>query len=423
MENEEYIENLKYLFKEEEIEKLNLPKRNSYTYLYIEDIEDYEYTNSIAYEMLRRNEEFKELTKKPFPTKTEDWTIKILELGLDPNINTFPNEPDVLLDYDAKKSRFFIESWDSHTIGDIKDGLKKLITYFFEKNEIFTLTDETNRYKINSYKKVEDVKFMDILIEHPKYYIPCLITNDFIRTDTSNMVRMQQISKDIPLRILEKDFLKTISFTDTKYKYTQISPFYSRPHISFPHSHITNIPINLNLEDDELIAYISKAKEEFKEQSLSIKHPLELIGNEYEEAEKPKSEQDFPTEKNKRKIAVADAFYAYDLFKILDPYFEQKRKELRATRDKSVKSLEYEYKNVKNSKKEKVIANLKDSFKDEIKQYSSDQLKFDISVIIELSLHKVERYLNYMKEYIEHKRYTELITGKATSKKDRKTTS
>jgi len=60
MENEEYIENLKYLFKEEEIEKLNLPKRNSYTYLYIEDIEDYEYTNSIAYEMLRRNEEFKE---------------------------------------------------------------------------------------------------------------------------------------------------------------------------------------------------------------------------------------------------------------------------------------------------------------------------------------------------------------------------
>lgn len=80
MENEEYIENLKYLFEEEEIEKLNLPKRNSYTYLYIEDIEDYEYTNSIAYEMLRRNEEFKELTKKPFPTKTEDWTIKILEL-------------------------------------------------------------------------------------------------------------------------------------------------------------------------------------------------------------------------------------------------------------------------------------------------------------------------------------------------------
>ncbi len=28
-----------------------------------------------------------------------------------------------------------------------------------------------------------------------------------------------------------------------------------------------------------------------------------------------------------------------------------------------------------------------------------------------------------MKEYIEHKRYTELITGQATSKEDRKTTS
>lgn len=100
MENEEHIENLKYLFTDEEIEQFNLPKRDSYTYWYIEDIEDYEYTNSIAYEMLRRIIEFKELTKKSFPTKTKDWTIKILELGLDPKINIFPNEPNELLDYD-----------------------------------------------------------------------------------------------------------------------------------------------------------------------------------------------------------------------------------------------------------------------------------------------------------------------------------
>ena len=419
MDNEEHIENLKYLFENEEIKQFNLPKRDSYTYCYIEDIEDYEYTNSIAYEMVRRTTEFKELTNQPFSTKTKEWTDKILELGLDPRINIFPNEPNAALDYHSKENRFFYESWDSHTISDIHNGLKKLVTHFLNKDKIFTLNDKSNKNSIDSYKKVQNVKPFDILIDYPNYYIPCLITKDFIKADTSNMVRMQQISEDIPLRIIEKDFLETLNFNDTKYKYTQLLPFYSRPKLSFPYSDIINIPLNLNLEDDEIDAYISKVKEEFRKQALTIKHPLELIGNEYEKAQKPKSEKELPTEKNKRKVAVADAFYAYDLFKILDPYFEQKRKELRDIRDEKIKLLKYEYKGVKNAKakKEEDIANLKDSYKDEINQYSNDKLKFVIHVITNLSLHKVERYLNYMKEYIDHKKYTELITGKTIPKK------
>lgn len=409
MEKEEYIENLKYL----EIEEISLPKRKTYTYIYIENIEDYEYTNSIAYEMLRRNAEFKELTKKPFTEKTENWISKILELGLDPRINFFPDFPDNYYNID----RFFYESWDSHTIDDIKNGLQKLITHFFNKNQIFTLTDENNTDNINSYKKIDGVKLINILENYPSYYIPCLITNDFIKIDTSDMIRFQQISKKIPLRILEKDFLETLNFEDTKYKYTQLLPFYSRPELSFPESNIANIPINLNLDDDEITAYILKAKEEFKEQSLNIKHPLELIGNEFEKAKKPKSEKELPDEKHKRKIAVADAFFVYDLFKILEPYFKEKTKTLRTKRNIEIEKLKEELKYTKNYKEEITdhIKDIKERYYSQIKQYSTTNLQFTISALAEISIHKTERYFKYMKEYIDNKRYKELITGKKNS--------
>jgi hypothetical protein len=389
---------------------LNLPRRNSYIYTYIEKIKDYEYTNNIAYEMLRRNTDFKELTKQSFSTKTEEWIIKILEFGLDPNINIFPTEPDILLDYD-NEDKFFYESWDSHTIKDIQDGINKLIMYYWSKDKIYTLQNKDNIYNINSYIKIDKISLSIVLQTPTNYYIPCSITKDFIKTNT---IRMEQISDKIPLRILDKNFLKTLNFIDTKYKYTQLTPLYSRPKLSFPQSNIINIPINLNLKDDEIIAYISKAKNEYNEKVLTIEHPLKLIEEELEEAKKLKSESEFPQEKDKRKIAVADAFYVYDLFKILEPYFKQKTDNLRDERKEKIEEIKDKFKNLKNEKitKETIIENLKETYASKIKQFSKDEIKFIISLITNLSLHKVERYYKYMKECIDNQKYIELITGK-----------
>lgn len=392
---------------------LELPRRHSYTYLSIEDFQDYEYTNSLAYEMVRRNEEFEELTKKIFPKKNNEWNLKILELGLDPRINIFPDESNFILDYN-KNERFFYESWLSHIINDIRDGLNKLIEYYFDKNKIFILENEKDKYNLDRYKKISDVALEEILQSPHNYYIPCLRT---IKIDTTEMKRMQQICNTIPLRILEKDFLNTLKLSDTKYKYTQLMPKYSKPHLSFPQSTVVNIPINLNLKEEEIIAYVLKAKEEYNKQTLTIKHPLELIGNEYKESEKSKSEKELPQEKEKRKKAVADAFYVYDLFKILEPYFKQKSKELRNTRDDKVGEIKKDFKYIKNAQKEKNenIKNLKNTYNDEINQYNSSQLKNIISDICDISTHKVERYQKYMKEYIYDKKYIELITGKVST--------
>lgn len=412
-----YEEHEKTIIEYEQKYKIQFPRRNEYTYFYIEGIADYEYTNTIAYEMVRRNGEFKELTKKPYTLKTKDWTLNILKLGLDPKINIFPGKPDFFLNNTNEEQRFFYESWLSHTVDDIKNGLKKLIEYYFFKDKIFSLENKNGSYNPEDYVKINNTPLSDILGSPSDYYIPCSLTKDFIKIDTKDMVRMQQICNEIPLRILEKDFLNSIKFADTKFKYTQLMPRYSRPEIAFPYGDIVNIPVNLNLEEDEIIAYILKAKEEYKKRVLAIKHPLELIGNEYEESTPIKSEKEFPTKKEKRKKAVADAFYVYDLMKIIDPCFTEQRKMIRDERDKKVQEIKNNYKHIKNAKKERDEESneCKKSYNMQIKQYSKDELKLIISVVANLSLHKVERYLNYMQEYIDNKKYIELITAKTTS--------
>lgn len=393
--------------------KINLPERYSITYLMLEAFNDFEYTNSIAYEMVRRTEEFNILSKVPYDERTDEHLKQITELGLSTQLKNFPEEKTYIPF--IKEKRFFHEDWCSHTIDDVNNGLMRLITYYYNEDKIFTLSDKHKPYNLNSYEKTGYLLIEDIMKNLSNYYIPCTFT-DFIKTRDTNRYRMQKIEKNIPLRILEKDFLNTLKPSEIKYKSTNLMPFYSRPKLSFPHSDIVNIPVNLNLEDEEIIAYVLKAKEEYKKKVLTIKHPLELIGNEYKESEKEKSEKEFPEEKQKRKKSVADAFYIYDLFKILEPYFKQEKEKLRNERNEKIQIIKENFKNDKKGS-ENSITNLKETYAWNIKQFSNDELKNVISIITSLSLHKVERYYKYMKEYIDNKKYIELITCKTPTKK------
>jgi len=90
---------------------------------------------------------------------------------------------------------------------------------------------------------------------------------------------------------------------------------------------------------------------------------------------------------------------------------------IRDERDKKVQEINNNYKHIKNAKKERdeESKECKESYSMQIKQYSKDELKLIISVVANLSLHKVERYANYMQECIDNKKYIELITAKTTS--------
>ena len=77
---------------------------------------------------------------------------------------------------------------------------------------------------------------------------------------------------------------------------------------------INNIPsikieLNLNLPKEELIAYISKIKDDFDKDNSIIKTPLELLGETLEKSDNKK------TPKKPKASVYADWFYIYDYWK------------------------------------------------------------------------------------------------------------
>jgi len=396
--------------------KIELPDRFSLDYLIIETFPDYEYTNSIVYEMIRRTKEFNILKEIPYDERTNAHLKQISELGLSNQIKRFPEE--IIHIPFLKEKNFFKESYLSHTINDVDNGLNLLISYYYDEDKIFTLSNNTCPNDLNSYKKTDYLLIEEVIKNPSNYYIPCEL-KDFTKVTNKKIYIMQKIEKNIPLRILDENFLNTLNPSQIKFRFTELIPFYSSPQVSFPHSDIVNIPLNLNLPENELVDYILRAKKEYKSKLLKINHPLELIGNVYDEIDKVKSENEFPNEELKRKRAISDAFYVYDLYKIFEPIFKKEQNELRKKRDKEIKELKDKYKYIKNGKNEKdsIIENLKEYYTDNIKQFSNDEIQRIISEITELSAHKVERYYKYMKEYIDKKKYVELITGKKSNKK------
>ncbi len=83
----------------------------------------------------------------------------------------------------------------------------------------------------------------------------------------------------------------------------------SRPESNFNIQKSCLLEINLFLPKDELIAYISKIKDDFDKDNSIIKTPLELLGETLEKSDNKK------TPKKPKALVYADWFYIYDYWK------------------------------------------------------------------------------------------------------------
>ena len=212
----------------------------------------------------------------------------------------------IKLDYKVTNS-----FWDKYTLNDIKYGINILITYYIKKDKIFL--KDNQQVKSN---------FLDIKFNLSTYYIPS-------RADTSVLV---QITKNIPLRILEEDFLSRLEFSDLKGGYIETEPILSRPKLHFEEARLINLPINLNLSKDELLLYIAQIKDEYDNGKDIVKDNLEsLFGLPLESdrlemptnikhvKEEAKTHKLIPSMRGLFKENIASAFYAYDLYKFFLP--------------------------------------------------------------------------------------------------------
>jgi hypothetical protein len=290
---------------------ITLPKRTDTIYKNIENFENYELTYCIAYEMATRTKEFKELINKPETERDFKWEKEMLSLGFN-DLTKCLLKQSVLLRSIELDYQICIDYWNTFKICDIKDGVNILLTYYFNKNEVYELNKNTKEKK---YDKVDVEKFSYVSISPNDYYISC---------NKDGINEIIQIREELPLSLLDNELLSKLKLSDIKGQYFECEPIYNRPTLRFEDDRILNLPLNLNLNENELHAYLDKIIEDYKDDKSITQDSFEIFSDkEIAEAIMPKSYVKMPKEKRK-KIVLADAFYIYDLFKKLVPTLENK---------------------------------------------------------------------------------------------------
>lgn len=379
---------------------MNLPNRSYQKYIDIEEVEDYDFSNNLVLEMLSRNKIFKKfsrpflryngLTNKNELTKVE----KSIEKKYSKLKKMYSQYLGFNMDYydvlkytfrgfhtnNFSNNKYKVDAFPR--LCDIKNGLERAIQFYYEKDLICNLALQNDNILLND------------VIEYYSDYM-------FI-TEKSNII---EIHKELPISILDNDFISTLSESDLINRIEKIKIGSMFSDLEFIGSKIVNIDLNMNLPLEELIAYVKKIKEEYSKS----KSPFEILKNKIEKIDNPKSLGLIPKDNQKRKKTYADAFYIYDLFESIYFYFENIRKDIK---DKYKKE-KNELKKIKDTDTRKSkIANLTQDYEYEIENYNKEALYNTIHHVSGIEINKIKKLHKLLKEYIEELKYKNIIFNK-----------
>jgi len=430
-----------------------LPRLNNNIYEEIKKFPDYDYLNSIAYEMLIRSDKYQNLKQNTGDISNDEMIKEFDQLGIDIN--------DV---FDLKKvanyfstdevEENFTKSFFSMTLNDLDYGLDRLIEFYVNEKRIYIVdnidkivlnsSDKQNRKEIilsRTYKAIPNVTIEEVKAKLSSYYIPV----KFNYKTPTQQEKFSMIDANIPLVAIERNFLLSIDdLIPNRIKGT-IDFNFTRPLLRFKELPIVDVPLNLNLSKEELIQLVSKLKDDFEEGT--VKNPINIL---YDTKFEFKDLKDITPFKMTRET-MAKAFFIYDLYQFINSAVELHKEKLRQFKELDIKEVENQiqsqfeykekelYKNInkhkktkeksgkylieenkrdfkvekRNLQKEKAkkISELNKKYKKYMMDYNSMEILEDIAAIHELTPYMCKQYLKFMRKYVEELGYKELIIG------------
>lgn len=245
-------------------EKINLPKRSDPIYQEIEGyrednpngFKDYEYTNCIAFEMAIRN---------------NDFVKNIIE-----DINELNND---FLSSSLNSKKF--SYYKRYALSILREhGIR-----------------EDRLYEIKKIKKLYGIAVIDFLLENINHEI------DFIDELSAELKEGYEIKQyGVPQDYNDYDLNPAVN--------NIVTPNFARPYFKYKDGVNVEFELNLALPIDELIAYVSKIKDEYDKNNSIIKNPLELLGKDLDKADENLLIHKGTGRYNKHR--VADMFFIYD---------------------------------------------------------------------------------------------------------------
>lgn len=434
------------LWDDEHFDTKKMPRLKDKKYHEIKNFPDYDYINSITYEILIRTPEYINLRDNNdcYETKIK----KFDQLGI--NINDVFDLKKVGKDYNEEiVNKSFTNSYFSLTLNDLEQSLNRLIEFYLTKNKIYVV-DHIEKIVLNKKE----------IIRERTFKIASNVNNEKIKANLSNyyvpakhnyqMPNLQEnfcmLDKNIPLVILEKDFLLSIDDLIPNRIKGAIDFNFTRPLLRFKELPIVDVPFNLNLSINELTQLVTKLKEDF-EFGL-VKNPINIL---YDVKFKIENIEDI-TPFKMTKETITEAFFIYDLYQYIDASITLHRKKLNQLKKLDIEEIRNQMLiNIKNKENEilndieerkkakKKIEkwfkkNLDDTFKKEKKRFQKEKNE-EISRINKLykkytkdyhsmtileniaELHNItpymcKQYLKFIRIYIKDSKYKELIVGR-----------
>lgn len=415
-------------------------------YQEIENFPKRDYNNSIAYEMLIRTHEYKKLAYDN--CLTSDEKIKAYDrLGVDlQEVHSFIFKKSNFFSNQQNIAKNTFDSYCDLTIGDVTEGINKLINFYIQRNQIYTfIKHEKNTVGLIvnvQYNVCHNITFEDIYASMSTYYIPVKapITYNAMYEDN-----MSKIDESIPLVYLENAFLACIEQDIPNNIKTKVTFNSTRPLLRFKESPIVHIPINLNLSKEAIVELISRLKDEFDTEH--VKSSINYLYNKNFKAQNWKKNASFKVT-NK---SIAQAFFIYDLYNDIDAAFQTKINQLKEARENKIAEIEADttkqiakenqklsillekrasahkkdvdkiiQKDKRNTKKIKIGLEKKRDLeiKRIKKQYKQDTIPYDTEWVLgnlvekhNISPYMCKQYLQFMRQYIKNLQYKELIIG------------
>ncbi len=246
-----------------------LPQRDDLIYKEIEEIEDYELTNCIAYEMAIRNKEA--ARKLSILKRIETLKYKIIE-----KIRARTNN--------------YYSSYKKYPI-IFKDIIEEVLISRLKKE-----------FGINyNYSEIEENPVGFKVVRYTQLYSEAMMS-ELISLDK----RFRHKTK--ANFITKQGYIIEQIYNRKREIKSEISSNFKRK-LTLKNELNIKIDLPLNIPKEELIAYISKIKDDFDKNNSIIKTPLELLGEALEKSDNKK------TPKKPKACVYADWFYIYDYWK------------------------------------------------------------------------------------------------------------
>ncbi len=424
------------------IDTKSLPRLTDKMYNEIKNFPDYDYLNSVAYEMLIRTSEYKSLRDDSDAYGKEERKKRFDQLGID--IDDVFNFKSISNYYGSKKStKNFTNAYLSMTLKDI-GGLDRLIQFYVNKKQIYILDNENKIQSIvinRTYKAISDATAKEIRDNMSNYFVPAKFNYHLQNLQE----RFSAIDENIPLMALEQEFILSIDDLIPNRIKGAIEFNFTRPLLRFKEMPIVDVPLNLNLSEQELIQLVTKVKNEFD--NGSIVNPINASYGAKFEFKDLKDITPFKMTKEN----MAQAFFIYDLYqeinvamllhknklakfkemdiKEFEEQIEAKIKEKAKERNNRINQIEksnmtrkkwiidenkrefrVEKRNLQKEAAEKMISINKD-YKEYSKVYHTMTILEDLAKLHDLTPYMCKQYLKFMRKYIDDLKYKELIIG------------